>query len=199
MKCEKREIIMNNNAALWKTCRVLANKTRLDILQNLMCNAERCVLHVARANNLTEVVASQHLRLLHEHGFLQVERKSKWTFYRAGAPLKGSYAEHIFEPLKKRLMSKNSSKDDILRLFTAFTHPRRIEIAKALLIRDHKFEELISACDISRQALYRHLDKLISRNFISQNNGAYQIIRSRKGLKKVLLDACETTPFSHTS
>jgi len=181
---------MINNSSLWKTCRVLANETRLNILRTLMYNSELCVLDVARSEQLTEVVASQHLRLLHEHGFLQLERRSKWAFYRAEFPLEGSYADYIFDPLKKKLNSKNPRTKDLFRLFTAFTHPRRIEIAKALLIRDHKFEELISICDISGQALYRHLDKLISRKFITQNDAIYQIIHYSTGLEKALLDAC---------
>jgi len=182
---------MNNNpVALWKTCRVLANETRLNILRNLMHGTERCVLDIARSENLTEVVASQHLRRLHEHGFLQLKRKSKWAFYQAESPLKGSYAEYIFTPLKKKLIHGNNRTEDIFRVFTAFTHPRRIEITKALLIRDHKFEELVFACDISAQALYRHLNKLISRNFITQKNEIYQITRYTYGLEKALLDAC---------
>jgi len=181
---------MNSNNSLWKTCRVLANKTRLDILRTLLRGAELCVLDIARVESLTEVVASQHLRILHEDGFLQLERKSKWVFYRAEKPLKGSYAEFFFDLLKKNLIFGNTQAEDLIHLFTAFTHPRRIDIAKALLQKNHTPEELISACDISGQALYRHLDKLTSREFVIQKRDVYQIIRYRTGLRNILLNAC---------
>jgi DNA-binding transcriptional ArsR family regulator len=184
---------MINNDTLWKTCRVLANKTRLNILRDLMCGAELCVLDIARVENLTEVVASQHLRLLHEHGFLQLKRKSKWVFYRSEEPMEGSYAEHFFKPLRTRLLFGSNQTKDLIRLFTAFTHPRRIGITKALLQRDRTFDELIGSCDISGQALYRHLDKLTAREFVIQKNNICQIIRYGSGLRKALLEACEAT------
>lgn len=68
---------MSNSDILWKTCRVLANETRLGILRRLMRDAELCVSDVATLENLSEVVASQHLRMLHEYGFLQLRRDGK--------------------------------------------------------------------------------------------------------------------------
>ncbi len=182
---------MNKNVELWKICRGLANKTRLRILRRLMCGAELCVLDIAKAEALSEVVASQHLRLLHEHGFLQLERKSKWVFYRSETPTKGSYAEYFFKIIRKKLLFGKDQRAELVHLFTAFTHPRRIDIAKALLRKDHTFNELISRCDISGQALYRHLNKLADRGFVVEKNKTYKIIREDAGLKKALLDACE--------
>ena len=182
---------MNRNVVLWKTCRVLANKTRLRILRRLMRGAELCVLDVAKAETLSEVVASQHLRLLYEHGFLQLERKSKWVFYRSEAPMEDSYAEYFFKIIRKKLLFGKDQSNELIHLFTAFTHPRRIEIAKVLLVENHTFNELIFRCDISGQALYRHLNKLMERGFIVEKNKTYKIIRKNTGLEKALLEACE--------
>ena len=101
---------MTQNRELWKTCRILANKTRLSLLRHLMKGGERCVSDLAIQGSLSEVVASQHLRMLHEHGFLQLTRESKWVFYRAEVNPAQPFAKELFSPLKKQLVYRNSQK-----------------------------------------------------------------------------------------
>ena len=183
---------------LWKTCRVLANRTRLHILRRLIRNTELCVRDIAQAEQLSEVVASQHLRLLHEHGFLEQKRKSKWVYYKMAVSA-GSHAKHLITPLKSKLGSQRPCSNDLMRMVTAFTHPRRIDIVKILLNKESSFEQLITECNISGQALYRHLNKLIDRKLVVQKNNVYRILRPKDGLLKALLLCCNEEPFSHTS
>ena len=190
---------MNSKNLLWKTCRVLANETRLRILQRLMRGAELCVSDVADAEKLSAVVASQHLRLLHDSGFLHLTRKSKWVFYRAEVNPAVPYAKIIYSPLKTALVFENTQIKTIFRIFTAFTHPRRIELTNVLSKRESSFENLLASCDISGMALHRHLKKLISRKFIAQKNDIYQLLRQTNRLQSALLNACLSSGPYHTS
>lgn len=164
-----------------------------------MHDVEMCVQEVAEAETVSEVVASQHLRLLLEHGFLESISKSKWVFY-STAPANKTYSEFLLTPLTKELLVSKTKRTELIHHFTAFTHPRRIDIVKTLLTGNRQFEQLVCECDISAQALYRHLEKLITRNFIAKNNETiYRVIQHKNGLKGALITACAASPYSHTS
>jgi len=187
---------MADTVMIWKTCRILANETRLKVLCRLLHGAELCVSDIAATGKISRVVASQNLRLLHETGFLQPKRKSKWVFYRAEVPDTGTLAEKLYFPLKKELFSGVGHQAKLLQTTTALTHPRRVDIIHKLLLRPASFEELIQTCDISSMALHRHLDKLIRRNFIVLKNDRYQIIHTTAGLHGALLALCKEGPHT---
>jgi len=145
------------------------------------------------------VVSSQHLKLLHEHGFLEQTQKSKWVYYKTATHIENSHAKNLAPPLKEKLRSEGPCSKELVRMVTAFTHPRRIDIAKAITDRNKNFEQLASECNISGQALYRHLNKLIDRNLILQDKNIYRIIHPKAGLLKALLLCCNEDQVSHTS
>lgn len=187
------------NDILWKTCRVLANETRLKILRCLFKNQERCVQNIAEQFHLSEVVASQHLKLLNEHGFLNQKRESKWVFYQPTVPKNETPAKYLTSSLESKLTRPSPRYSELIRAFTAFTHPRRIDITKTVLLRQSRFEELVADCSISMPALYRHLDKLVNRNVIKEENSIYCIVQQKSALNKALLLCCGNESFSHTS
>jgi DNA-binding transcriptional ArsR family regulator len=176
---------------IWKTCRILANETRLKILCRLLHGAELCVSDIADTEKISRVVASQNLRLLYETGFLKPNRKSKWVFYRAEVPDPGTLAEKLYFPLKKELFRGPSNLTVLLKTTTALTHPRRVDLIQKLLRGPASFEELIPACDISGMALHRHLEKLVRRNFIVLKNDRYRIVHTTAGLHGALLALCK--------
>lgn len=177
------------NVLIWKTCRVLANEDRLRIFKRLMCGGELCVSDIADAEGISSVVASQHLRLLHENGFLNQIRESKWTFYTAVSIPEIPLTRKIYEPLKKQLRKRNQI-PKLLKSTTAFTHPRRIEIVKQLNRASCTFEELMDMCGISSRAMIRHLEKLRSRNLIRNNSETYSLLPGGTEFEKALVDIC---------
>jgi DNA-binding transcriptional ArsR family regulator len=183
---------MAASVMIWKTCRVLANESRLRILRRLMRGAELCVTDLAEIEDLSLVVASEHLRRLHEVGFLKQKRKSKWIFYSAVESSASLVAQTIYKPLKKQLVMMDNQIPHLMKLMTAFTHPRRVEIIKTLQGRPQMFHELIVGCAISPAAMFRHLQKLISRGFVEQSEGLFRLVSDGTELKKVLIDECLT-------
>lgn len=181
---------MGDSMMIWRTCRILANETRLKILKRLMRGAELCVTDIAEVEDIALVTASEHLRLLHQSGFLGQERKSKWIFYSAVLPSGFPVTEKIYKPLRKQLIASDRQISSLLKLMTAFTHPRRVEILKRLFNSSRSFEELIELCDISPMAMKRHLDKLVSRDVVRQDSDVYRITSGGVELKRVLVRMC---------
>ena len=67
---------------LWRSCRVLANRRRLQILQLLVQQPGLRVSEVAQRLKLSLPVASQYLRALEARGFLSVRRVADRVYYR---------------------------------------------------------------------------------------------------------------------
>lgn len=185
-------------ADLWKTCRILANPTRLSFIRRLNKTPNLCVNSMAQAENISEVVASQHLKLLREHGFLQAFPASKWVHYRIAETKTDSHAGRLIVPLCKILSARRPDLGALIHIFTAFTHPRRVDITKILQSQQASFEQLVTLCDISSQALYRHLNKLIDRGVITETNRVYRLNSQTSDLDKALHSCCFREPFSHT-
>ena len=59
---------------LWRTCRVLANSTRLHLFARLLRRQPESVSRLAEQCNVTLPVASQSLRALEARGLLKVKR-----------------------------------------------------------------------------------------------------------------------------
>lgn len=177
------------NVMIWKTCRVLANDSRLKILKRLTRGAELCVTDIAEIEHLSLVAASQHLRLLHEHGFLKQTRKSKWMFYSSIDEPEQPVAQAVISSLRKQLTS--SPTQSLIKLTTAFTHPRRVNIIKQLCIAPRTFIELASVCDISPRALTRHIEKLVSRNLVQLESDRYRLFPGGTELAIALTDLCK--------
>jgi len=181
---------MISHVLIWKTCRVLANEARLRILKLLMQGPELCVSNIAQLEGMTIVVASRHLRLLHESGLVVQAREGKWTFYKAVAPRESFLAHKIYKPLKIQLLNSKNQIPKLLKSATAFTHPRRIEIVKMLSGTPQTFDALQDLCTISSRAMTRHLDKLLSRGLVQKNPDNYRLLSGKTEFEKILLDAC---------
>lgn len=187
------------NTALWKTCRVLANQTRLDILHRFYQGSRLCVQEVALTEKLSEPSASQQLKTLHEYGFITLERNSKWVYYQSADRPDNAIGSTLHAPLKVAVLRGKSKFGTIVRTVTAFTHPRRIDIVKTLQKKQATFDQLVWECDISAQALHRHLKKLIGRKVVEHGDDIYHLLPSDSALAGALIKCCEQTPFSHTS
>ena len=79
-----------------------------------------------------------------------------------------------------------NSIERIFKLATAFTHPRRIEVFRALTRGGGTADQLKAATRISRQAFARHLAKLKARGFVVDRAGSYVAATPRDGLGRAL-------------
>jgi ArsR family transcriptional regulator len=63
-----------------KACKSLSDETRLRIL-NLLLERECCVCEVMQALGISQTRASRNLIILHEAGFLKLEKNGLWSIY----------------------------------------------------------------------------------------------------------------------
>jgi DNA-binding transcriptional ArsR family regulator len=102
-----------------------------------------------------------------------------------GNPKSGLPAE-LKAKFRERISSEASN--TIFHLVTAFTHPRRIEIFRALRMRPRTFDQVQAATGISALALSRHVRKLEARRFIECRDGLYYtVVRRVDPLRRELM------------
>jgi len=171
---------------LWRTCRVLANRTKLRILAHLVHHPGQCVSQVATDLGLSVSIASQYLRSLNARGFLAVRRVGRWVYYSPSADPTVPEAGELLRALGRTFKARGRAVDTIFRLATAFTHPRRQEIYSTLHERPLPLHELACQTGISRQALWRHLTKLRDRGFVVFEEGRCRAVAPNGVLGRTL-------------
>lgn len=170
---------------LWRTCRVLANRTRLRILGLLIFHSPQTVSAVAARLNLPMPVASLGLRSLEARGLLTVRRVKLHAHYRLNDIPTGD-ARDLVAALKSAFRSELSPENLIFRLSTAFTHPRRVEIFRLLQTQPCAAARLRIATGISGPALVRHLEKLKARGFVVSQKNIYSTTKPRQAFGHTL-------------
>jgi len=157
---------------LWRTCRVLANRTRLNIFSLLARDSPQTVSSVALRLELPLPVASQALRALEARGLLSARRVGRRVQYRVRAA-SSDPGYPLANPLRLALRREPAAVEAIFRLCTAFTHPRRIEIFRALTAERRTWSQLRAVTRIPGPSLLRHLGKLNARGFVISRLGIY--------------------------
>jgi len=171
---------------LWRTCRVIAQETRLRLLWAIFDGEELSVGEMGRWIGISEENASIQLRILNARGLITPRRKGVKVFYRAEANLEVEHAAELLDALRA-CYEKRISFENVVRMATAFTHPRRIAIVRALAESRQAPGDLRKVTRIARPSLFRHLDKLESRRFIGVHRGAYRLAAPKNPLGNCLL------------
>jgi len=170
---------------LWRTCRVLANRTRLRVFGLLVRESAQTVSAVAWRLQLPLPMASQSLRALEARGLLTVRRVGRRVQYGLNTTTGGA-APELVPPLRAAFRRGPSAMNSIFRLATAFTHPRRIEIYRVLETQPGNLGQVRAATRISAPALLRHLEKLKARGFVARRRGIYSTTTPRAGFGRAL-------------
>ena len=171
---------------LWRTCRVLANRNRLQILALLIRQPDQTVSAVARQMKLSVPTASQYLRALEARGLLTCRRVGLQVKYRSSVATAGSAAGQIITALRLVFSRRGQSVQRLFDLATAFTHPRRIELIRAIKNGADSFGKLEAATHISSPALSRHLAKLEARAFVKSEMDIYAVTNQAHPFGRVL-------------
>lgn len=174
---------------LWRTCRALANDTRLRMFQYLLKHPNQTVSEVAAAMHLSISIASQYLRALNARGLLCAQRHAGFVRYAVAPDPAVPETRGLVMALRESLCKgTRQERAVVFRILTAFTHPRRVEIMAVL----HTFpactvRELARQARIPRTSLERHLKKLESRGFVVWRRCRWFRRPMRQSLARVLL------------
>jgi DNA-binding IclR family transcriptional regulator len=146
----------------------LANPLRLTLLNHLSRLPEQYVKAVALEFGLAEDVASKNLQMLASGGFLKCESVSKYRYYSLAKK------DDLLRPVLNALKTRDEV-DSIMYMLTALTHERRV---RAVCLLSRAPMEMICVCrqvGMSWQAAQRHLDKLIRRGWVKNDNETYSL------------------------
>lgn len=171
---------------LWRTCRVLANRVRLQMFLAVYRQPGQSVSTIAVRLNLSLPVASAYLRALEARGLLVARRVGRQVNYRLAPADAATPGAEIAAALKPGFRNENVPVGTLFKLVTAFTHPRRAEIFRAIHARPRTLLEIQTFTGISIPALVRHLKKLESRGFVGCHSGYYVAIHRTDVLGRTL-------------
>ena len=160
---------------LWRTCRVLANRTRLQMLRLLLQEPGLTVSGVAQRLHLPLPVASQYLRAMEARGLLTVRRSGRRVQYQPPSADASGPGAVLLAALRQVFHRESRPEETLFKLATAFTHPRRIEVFRALQQQPRNVQQLQTATRLSHWALRRHLRKLEQRGFVAQQQSHYAV------------------------
>lgn len=172
---------------LWRTCRVIASKTRLQLLWLLFQHDDLCVSALADRVGLSDPNTSIQLRALSARGLITPQRKGLQIFYRPEVNLNVEHAETLLAALLE-CQERNMSAEIIIRQATAFTHAWRIKIVRALDGSHQTFSQLTESTEIPAPSLSYHLAKLTTRRFIKIKNGTYRLHDPNNYLGRILMN-----------
>jgi DNA-binding transcriptional ArsR family regulator len=151
---------------------VLANSTRLRIFRSLVEQSPQTVSAIARDLQLPLPVTSQSLRALEARGLLTARRVGRQAHYRLATTTSGA-AHKLVMALRSAFLRDTASLNSLFKAATAFTHPRRVEIFRALQVQACTLVQIRVATRISTPALLRHLGKLEARGLVTCREGIY--------------------------
>ena len=173
---------------LWRTCRVLAGKTRLDLLRAVANLPNQTVTHLAEQLNISVPRASQELRRLQSRGLIQADRAGVHVFYRPAPDRLVSAAEPLLRAMLDAFRLFPPSEDgSAIRIAAALAHPRRLFILRLLLIGPTSSLVLQETSGMSRDGLHRHLAKLQNAGLIRRDGQKILIVENPHPLAQGLI------------
>jgi DNA-binding transcriptional ArsR family regulator len=172
---------------LWRTCRVLANRTRLRLLAIVIQNPGSPVSALAEAAGIHTTLGSRYLRALNARGMIRAHRCGAWVFYSAASDRSLPASGVLLAVFKRTLTPEPEAVDRAFRLLTAFTHPRRVAIVREVRNDSLRPCELRRRLRMSQPAVERHLKKLRDRGFLASGRHGYRLRRPADPLGRALL------------
>lgn len=177
---------MQLRPTLWRTCRIIASETRLQLLWCLFEEGELCVKDLVQRTDDSRTNTSNQLRGLSARGLITPRREKMKVIYRPEANDSIYFAPDLLNALK-RCFDQHMSFQKIILQATAFTHERRIETVHALNGTILSFRELQTVTQMSPASLSRHLDKLEYRKMVQHTEGTYKLGAPANLLGRALL------------
>jgi len=189
--------------------RILANLRRIQVLRLLAVLGELSVTRLARATRVRLPRLSSHLGLLAATGLVWRRRSGRAVHYRLaerpGSPVTAAVLRElaaVFSAVRAgdprrvaradQATSPVRSDAALFACFTAFTHPRRLQIVRHLARRGPaSLTELGRGLAIPPRACLRHLDKLERRGFVRRRvrgrKTVYLLAKGRGALQRATL------------
>jgi len=183
------------NPTLWRTCRVLAGPTRLQLLRLVLATPGLCVSRLADEAGIKLSLASQELRRLQSRGLLRAERRHNQVRYLPAADPQVTGAQALLDALTASFDRFPPTRDAlILKWAAGLSHPRRVAILQELLQGSRTPSSLASRLHIPLRTVYRHVTILEENLWLRCRHGACRVRRTAHPFARCLADRARQSP-----
>ena len=183
------------NPTLWRTCRVLAGPTRLQLLRRILAAPGATVTRAAEAAGISLSRASQELRRLQSRGLLGVERAGPFVRYFPKPDPQVPGAAPLLHALKATFARGGAARDaEAIRIATALAHPRRILLFRRLLEGPATLATLRSSSGIPFDSVHHHLQLLRRGHLVVGRPPVCRAARRNHPLAKCLVELVRNAP-----
>lgn len=182
---------MKLTPTIWRTCRVLAGPTRLDLLRRIIESPNQCVAELMEAAGLSETRASQELRRLQARGLVRASRSGRWLRYSPVPDPKVPSAKVLLGAMETSLQRGPGDVKEAIRVAKAYAHERRLTLARLLGKGPCSIEEMGFLTGISRPALSRHLQAMREGGVVRRAKKGWELAPNGHPLAKALRSLVE--------
>ena len=173
---------------LWRTCRILSGKTRLQLFRRVIATPAQSVTALAKQLDISVPRTSQELRRLQSRGLLQAVRRNQNVLYRPVPDALVSTAAPLLAAMQQTFQRYPESRDDeTARIATGLAHTRRLVLMRLLLVSPMDEQTLEDLSGIKRDALLRHLKLLEQAGLACCRAERWQVVDSSHPLAQCLL------------
>lgn len=180
---------------LWRTCRVLAGPTRLQLLRRVIHHPGLTVQELADAHRIGKSRASQELRRLQSRGLIQARREGGRVAYHPIPDPLVSSAKPLLEAMKTAFA--RSSPGEVPPApagATALADPRRITLVQELLVSPATTADLSRRLRIPAISVNRHLQVLQRLDLARKVRGHWHFTPDRHPLTRGLIRLLQQVP-----
>lgn len=165
---------------LWRTCRILAGRTRFSLLRRIFSEAGASVSQFAKAEGISVSRASQELRRLQSRGIIGVRRLGRRVEYVPEADPLVTTGAPLLEALRETCMRFPASEDErFCRLADGLGHEKRMVILGHLRWGPMSATRLTSLMGCSETLLFHHLHILLRDGWIANRNRLWELKPNR--------------------
>lgn len=155
------------NPTLWRTCKMLAGRTRIKLLRELYAHTGEDVSTLGKRVQIGHAAASQELRRIQSRGFLQARRLRNHVIYQMAADPQVSSAQPLLKAIQTALDHFPPERDEeMCKIAAGLSHERRIQIARYLLKTPQPMSELPYALHIPMHPFQKHWETLRASGFV---------------------------------
>ena len=157
------------------------------MLAYLMRDGKHTVSQVSQDMRVSLAATSEYLRMLNARGLLCATRKGRRVSYQAEADRAVPHAAILLQAFKETLQVRPSRIDEAFADLTGFTHPRRIQIVRAITQGPISASALAHRIGISARSARRHLHKLHARGYVMRRGNHFDKADPKTPLARALI------------
>lgn len=175
------------NPTLWRTCRVLANPTRLRLLQLLLERPGSNVSQLAESMNIGISAASQELRRVQSRGLIRRTQQGPSVVYLPVPDPQVPSAAPLLKALQTAWAANRNGSEKIARLAKGLACERRISLVRALVPQPQPNDQLAHLVRTRSANLKKHLRILRKSGWVTKIDKRFALLPAGHPVQAALL------------